>query len=144
MKDFAKRQKASLTKLIMKNRVTKLVTATAIVALFFGAVWAINEAFVEDSSEEFAKVAEVTITADGFEPATLLVEPGTKVIWTNTDDELHQVAANPHPTSEELPDLKSEILNEGQTYDFIAGQSGEFGYHDYQNPTTNGTLIVVE
>lgn len=145
MKEFIRKKKSSTAKLIMKNRATKLVTAGIIASFFITAAWAINGAYIATEEDgTFVKVAQVNITANGFEPATLLIQPGTKIVWTNSDDELHQVSANPHPTGDELPGLKSEILNEGQTYEFTADQNGEFGYHDYQNPTKNGTLIIAE
>lgn len=86
--------------------------------------------------------AQVTITANGFEPATLVVKKGTKIIWTNSDQAMHQIYANPHPTGESLPGLKSEILNSTQTYEYTADTVGTYGYHDQLNPTTNGTLDV--
>jgi plastocyanin len=91
-----------------------------------------------------APTAQVQITKDGFLPATLVVQKGTKVIWTNTDDNMHQMQANPHPSGDSLPGLKSEILNHQQTYEYTADTAGTFGYHDHLNPTTNGTLEVQE
>lgn len=87
-------------------------------------------------------VAVVHITKSGFEPATISVAPGTKVIWINTDDSLHQVASNPYPKDDGLRGLKSEILNKAQSYEYTAQETGTFGYHDDQHPTINGTLIV--
>ncbi len=88
--------------------------------------------------------ASISITAAGFEPAVLSVKKGTKIRWTNNDKAMHQVIANPHPSHDSLPGLKSEILNEGQTYEYVAGQSGSFGYHDEVNPTINATVEVAE
>ncbi len=87
---------------------------------------------------------QVAITKDGFLPAVLLVKKGAKITWTNTDDANHQIQANPHPTGESLLGLKSEILGSRQAYEYTADTSGNFGYHDYLNPTTNGTLQVQE
>lgn len=89
-----------------------------------------------------ARLAVVRITKTGFEPATLSVKQGTKITWTNTDNGLHQVAANPYPRGAGLSGLKSEILNNTQTYTFTANQVGSFGYHDQIKPTINGTLVV--
>jgi plastocyanin len=89
-----------------------------------------------------ARVAIVRITKNGFIPATLSVSKGTKVVWTNSDTNLHQVASNPYPKDNILPSLKSEILNNAQTYEYTANTPGTFGYHDQLTPTTNGTLVV--
>jgi plastocyanin len=87
-------------------------------------------------------VAVVRITNNGFQPATLVVRPGTKVVWSNGDQSLHQVTANPFPKGTDLPSLKSEILTNAQEYAYTAHATGSFGYHDQLNPTINGTLIV--
>jgi plastocyanin len=89
-----------------------------------------------------AKVAEVRITPKGFEPATLVVKRGTRIAWINTDSKLHQVVSNPYPKGGDLPDLKSEILNDGQTYTYTANKFGSFGYHDQMRPTFNGTITI--
>ncbi len=88
--------------------------------------------------------AEVSITKDGFVPAALSVKKGTKIIWTNSDGATHQLQANPHPTGKSLPGLKSEILNNKQTYSYTANKAGSFGYHDHLSPTMNGSLDVKE
>jgi len=88
--------------------------------------------------------AVVSITKDGFIPASLVVQKGTKIIWTNTDDNSHQIQANPHPTGDSLPSLKSEILNNTQTYEYTADTPGTYSYHDKLNPINNGTIEVQE
>jgi len=88
------------------------------------------------------RVAEVRITASGFEPSTLVVEQGTKITWVNTDSRPHQVMANPYPKGSDLPNLKSEILNNAQTYSYFADRAGSFNYHDQINPTVNGTIVI--
>lgn len=94
------------------------------------------------SKEEATKVAEIRITDDGFVPSQLNIEPGTKVVWTNDSKKIHQIAANPHPNRDDLPGLKSEILNNGQIYEYTFDDSGNFGYHDEIEPTTNGIVEV--
>lgn len=87
-------------------------------------------------------VAVIRITKSGFEPATLSVKQGTKIIWTNADDNLHQIASNPYPDGPAPSGLKSEILNNAQTYEYTASNVGSFGYHDRLKPTINGTVVV--
>jgi plastocyanin len=87
-------------------------------------------------------VATVQITSNGFVPATLSITPGTKVVWTNTEEALHRIAANPHPTRDSLPSLYSEILNKDHTYEYTFNNKGTFSYHDEQIPTLNGVIQV--
>ncbi|HVX48412.1 MAG TPA: cupredoxin domain-containing protein [Candidatus Saccharimonadales bacterium] len=88
------------------------------------------------------KIAAVKITDQGFQPATLTVKSGTTITWTNGGVVMHQVASNPFPKDDGLPGLKSEILNNTQTYSFVANKTGTYGYHDQLNPTMNGTIVV--
>src|SRR6185437_12050418 len=87
-------------------------------------------------------IAVVNITNKGFEPATVVVHQGTTITWSNSDVSLHQVASNPFPKDDSLPSLKSEILNNNQTYQFTADKTGSFSYHDELRPTLNGTIVV--
>lgn len=88
------------------------------------------------------QVLEVSISKDGFTPGTVEVKKGAKIRWINNDQTTHQLQANPHPTGESLPGLRSEILNNEQIYEYTADTTGAFGYHDQLNPTINGTIEV--
>ena len=118
----------------------RLYAATAVFILVVVAVGIFE--LTTSNSSNVVRVATVRITSSGFQPATLSVKQGTKVTWTNDDATLHQIMANPFPKGTGLPGLKSQILNNGQTYTYVASTSGTFGYHDQLKPTTNGTLIV--
>lgn len=91
-----------------------------------------------------SKEAQVAITNNGFEPATLTVKKGTKVTWTNNGQTAHQIASNPHPSHDELKKLYSDVLNEKQSYGFSFSKAGKFNYHDELNPVVNGQIIVKE
>jgi plastocyanin len=106
------------------------------------AVTIISSVIVKNRNDKPVPQASVRITATGFEPATLSVKKGTQITWINTQDTLRQIMANPFPKGTDLPGLKSEILNNNQTYTYTANTVGSFGYHDQQHPTVNGTLIV--
>ena len=91
-----------------------------------------------------ARTAAVAITASGFVPAVVTVNKGTTITWTNDDSASHQVVANPYPNGKSLPSLRSEVLNNKQSYSFTATKKGSFGYHDQLNPTVNGTMEVTD
>lgn len=113
------------------------ILLTAIVAV--SAILLLN---MRSDQESAIRTANISITKKGFEPSTIAVESGTKIIWTNKDKKLHQVASNPYPDNDDLPGLKSEILNKDQSYEYIADQTGTFGYHDEIKPTINGVIEV--
>jgi plastocyanin len=87
------------------------------------------------SGASSAHSATVQITAQGFEPATLKVKVGTTVTWNNTDSSLHQVASNPYPANNGLRGFVSKGTESGQSYSYKFTRTGDFGYHDQQNPT---------
>ncbi|MDP2672117.1 MAG: cupredoxin domain-containing protein [Candidatus Daviesbacteria bacterium] len=88
--------------------------------------------------------AQVTITDKSFEPATLQIEKGQQVTWVNQDQDLHQVASDPHPTHTNLSGFDSEEpLAKDDAFSFIFEKEGTFTYHDHLNPLEfKGTIIV--
>jgi plastocyanin len=92
--------------------------------------------------EHIERVAEIRITSEGFIPSNLSLEPNTRVIWRNASDDLHQVVSNPHASHDSLPALKSELLNNDQTYEYTFEEKGLFNYHDEMKPTANGVIKV--
>src|SRR3990167_9423379 len=52
--------------------------------------------------------AIVTISKNGFVPATLSIKKSQTVEWVNNDDVPHRVASNPHPTHTGLPGFDSK------------------------------------
>ena len=131
-----------LKAIITKNQTSKIFSAAIALLILLIIVLVIAKIIDNNPSTPVTKTANIEITANGFLPATILVDKGTKIIWTNTDKKNHQVNSNPHPTNDALPGLNSEILNKDQTYEYTADQSGEFGYHDGQEPTKNATIQV--
>jgi plastocyanin len=130
------------TKKTPRRKSRPLIVIAGFVVLF-GAIAAVTALTIHIAREpQPPRVAVVNMTKTSFEPATLSVKRGTKVIWTNTDSGLHQVASNPFPKDDGLPGLKSPILRQNQTYEYIANTAGSFGYHDDKKPTINGTLVV--
>jgi plastocyanin len=86
----------------------------------------------------------VTITAQGFNPATIKVKSGQSVIWTNADDKPHQVSTDPYPSADGLAGFNSEEpLAKSETYSFTFDKPGTYTYHDKLNPLKlKGTVIV--
>jgi plastocyanin len=123
------------------NKILKANSLTAIfIVIILASIYLI--VFVLPSNSSSAKVTEIHITASGFQPASVVIKAGTKIVWINDDNEHHQVASNPYPKDNGLPGFKSEILNKGQTYEYAFTKPGTFDYHDDQNPTTNATVGV--
>jgi len=89
-----------------------------------------------------ATSATVSITSSGFSPKTLTVKSGTVVTWTNSSGSTARVASDPHPTHTDLPGLDSGQLADSDAYSFTFTQIGTWGYHDHENSSTRGTVVV--
>jgi len=87
--------------------------------------------------------AQVSITKDGFVPATIQIKKGSQVTWTNKDSDSHQIASDPHPTHTNLKALVSDKLAKDESFAFIFEKAGTFTYHDELNPLKlQGTVVV--
>lgn len=85
----------------------------------------------------------VTITDQGFIPATIKIKKNTQVKWKDMDKASYQVASDPHPIHSGLPGLVSPVLLTNDSYSFTFEKVGTFTYHDHLNPFKfKGTVIV--
>lgn len=127
-----------------KSSKTKILYVSALSAIILGVavLFMLHSKDDKTSITTVKRVAYVTITKDGFDPATLIVKKGTTIIWTNADDSEHQLYANPYPSGKSLPGLKSKVLSISQTYSYTVDKTGIYGYHDQLNPATNATFEV--
>ncbi len=133
------------TKLLSRHRlIAKSVFIIVLIALVGISITLLVGSKQEKTTSDPTSITEVKISKDGFEPSSISVKKGTVIIWTNIDEAPHQVASNPYPGNQDLPRLKSEILNNQQTYQFKTDEIGNFGYHDQIKPTTNGNIEVKE
>jgi plastocyanin len=96
------------------------------------------------SSAEISNDGQVKITKDGFEPESIIISQGAKVIWTNKDSADHKVASDPYGAANKtLPGLLSGSLSKNASYSFTFKNKGTFTYHDENNPYKfKGTIIV--
>ena len=77
----------------------------------------------------------VQIKNTGFVPASVTINQGDSVTWTNTDTKDHQVVANGGS-------FASPILKSGQSYTHAFRGGGTFRYHDGLHPALKGTVTV--
>lgn len=109
----------------------KLFRILVVVVISFGLIPVIT----------WAKTVDVSITNDGFSPATLLVNKGDTVRWTNTGTTLHSATSG---TATDGPDgyFDSGQLNPGVSYEHTFTAFGTIHYFDYGSSTASGTLKV--
>lgn len=83
-----------------------------------------------------AATQEISITDFRFSPATLTVQKGTRVTWTNNDQASHTVTGT--------GGLESNTLNTGDGYSFTFDAAGTYNYHCSIHPTMTGTITVTQ
>ena len=84
----------------------------------------------------------VAITSTGFEPATITIKAGTKVIWTNKSGAVATVNSAMHPTHLVYPPLNLNEVEDGKTVELVFDKAGTYKYHDHLNPSRFGTVVV--
>lgn len=77
----------------------------------------------------------VTLANFAFSPATLTVEVGTMVTWTNNDSTTHTVTSGTGV-------FESGNLALNATYTYVFAETGTFSYYCSIHPSMKGTVIV--
>ena len=79
----------------------------------------------------------VTIANFAFSPTPLTVASGTKVTWTNTDDEPHTVVS-----ADGGKTFKSAALDTDDKFSFTFSKAGTYKYFCSIHSYMSGTIIV--
>ena len=109
-----------------------------------------NNTTTNTSAEQTAKKIEETIkntqtvmlTTNGFEPNTLTVKKGTRIIWTNNSGENGSVNSDPYPTNSFWKFLNLGVFKDKENMSVTFETVGKFTYHNQLKPTQTGTVIV--
>jgi plastocyanin len=80
--------------------------------------------------------ARVEISHFTFAPGTLTVSPGTKVVWTNRDEEPHIVVSAGNQFA------SSKALDTGDAYAVVFDKPGTYAYFCSIHPHMVGTVVV--
>lgn len=124
-----------------------LVISLALIGFIFSGcsapkVQSLRDAASPESSAVVVTTSIIEITKTGFKPDTITIPPGETVIIKNSDDTVHQVAADPHPTHDVLPDLYSSPIYKSESYTYRFLKEGTYGLHLEDNPSVLATIIV--
>lgn len=114
------------------------VTIGLIVVAAAVAAWMLWTNMTNQTAEE-TPTATVSITDSGFSPATLKIQKGQDVTWTNQTNAPHQIVAD-----ENKPEgfKTSEALDNGDSYTFTFEDTGTYNYHDPDNIDHKGVIVV--
>ena len=84
----------------------------------------------------------VAVTSSGFEPKTITIKKGTRIIWTNKSGNTVTVNSDNHPTNLLWPFLNLGTFNNGSSVSVVFENTGKYTYHNYLNPDQKGIVIV--
>ncbi len=138
------RQQSDLAQPKSRNRKPIIIIVLIFIAVTIAGTFFINRSSKPDTDTlKVTREATVSITSNGFEPATLQIPVGTQVTWTNNDKLNHQITPNPTNKSK-LPDFNGElVLLPNDTYSFNFTETGTYGFYDQKNPVKfQGEIIV--
>lgn len=103
-----------------------------------------NQACGLTAADTLAVTQRVTLTGLGPQPATAALKVGQTVRWVNNDTVDHQIASAPHPQHTTCLGLLSPQLHVGDGYAFTFTKAGTWRYHEEENPTITGEIVVTE
>ena len=129
-----------------KKNILVIIVAVVVVTLLGLGIYTLVKNTGKKSPKQLAKQqAEVSITSNGFIPATITVAKGTTVTWKNADNARHQVASEPYPSHSKPEDLFAiEPLATGDTYSYTFNEAGTYNYLDQLNPYKVKGVVVVK
>ena len=87
------------------------------------------------ASTDGTPASQITIVDDSFKPAAVTVTVGSKVTWTNHDDD-------PHTVTSVQPLFDSKGLAQGDTYSFVFHKPGTYAYYCKVHPFMKATIVV--
>jgi plastocyanin len=96
---------------------------------------AVTIAHADPKANEASKTHIVTVENMKFEPQSLTVRRGDRVVWVNKDLVPHTATANNHQ-------FDSGNIAPQASWTYVASQDGTFEYSCIFHPTMKATLIV--
>lgn len=87
-------------------------------------------------------IKNVTFTRSGFDPKTVTIKAGTRVIWLNKSGGPATVNSAIHPTHQVFPPLNLGEFPDGSSVQLVFDKPGTYNYHNHLNPSQTGTVVV--
>ena len=94
------------------------------------------------TTKSIIQTENVAVTSTGFEPKTITIKKGTRIIWTNKSGNTVTVNSDNHPTNLLWPFLNLGTFNNGSSVSVVFENTGKYTYHNYLNPDQKGIVIV--
>ena len=120
----------------MRSKTLITILLTSLVALFLKCA--------QTPTEPDLSVNEVSISSTGFQPRSLTISVGERVVWVNNDDVSHSVDSGTFMNPTNAFDSSANIDAGSATDPITFSQGGTFPYYCslHQNAVKEGTIIV--
>jgi len=86
--------------------------------------------------------ATITYTDNGFEPTSLTVKAGNAIRIENKSSMPLSFNSDDHPAHTDQGELNVGDVPRGGTREFTVTEKGTWGFHNHENASHTGTLIV--
>ena len=113
------------------SRNTSIIAAAVVITVFLSLLAGAAES--KDSG-----VRKIEIKGRKYTPAKLTIKAGQSVIWSNRDDQDHQIIV----TLDGKTVDESENLGRGDTFRFKFEKAGKYRFHCKLHPREKGEIIV--
>ncbi len=134
------------SKLLIAGFIVLIVVVGAVALLSNQALNSNNQGAGDQTTtpvgQEAANRVEVTVKADGFEPKSISVKAGGKVLWINQSGETANVSSDSHPTHQLNTFLNLGEFSQGSSVETTFEKPGSYSYHNHLKPEQTGTVIV--
>jgi plastocyanin len=94
------------------------------------------------ANEKYIPAETVTLTDSGFQPQTLTIKSGARVVWTNNSGTVGTVNSDNYPTNLLYPFLNFGQFNNGSSFSTVFQTTGTYTYYNFVSPGQKGTIIV--
>jgi plastocyanin len=118
------------------RRLTALLACTALLVAGCGSD---DKPAAEKDKGKAVSGQQVEMKDIAFQPATIRVRTGETVTWVNQDSVQHDVV-----NVKEGEQPKSELFNEGQTYEWTPTEAGTVQYVCSVHPNMKGTVEITD
>jgi len=96
----------------------------------------------DTSTTETASAQTITYANSGFSPATITVKVGEEITVVNNSGNDLDFASDDHPTHTKESEMNIGVVSEGGSKTFSISKTGTWGYHNHDNASHTGTIVV--
>jgi plastocyanin len=94
------------------------------------------------ASVKYIPAQTITLTNLGFQPQTLTIKSGARIVWVNKSGVVGSVNSDNYPTNLLYPFLNFGQFNNGSSFSTVFQKPGTYTYYNFSNQTQKGKIIV--